>query len=211
MDISILKRARELAYTSENIQSAFRATGIHPLNARVVLDKISPSTPPPLSPTHTPLNTPNKPQAVRRMLNELCTHVTGLTSPSTRRSVASKLEKLANAAQQALVEAEILRNRVATLEAALDDKQNRARRGGRRIVSTQRAVTGAELLRRRRELDERGSQSRRGGGTRRGRGRARRSSTTSSMDVDESEQDTLDTSSDGSLSEGSVIFVASRR
>ena len=35
-------RARDTAYTEENIKKAFESTGIHPLNPRMVLGKLKP-------------------------------------------------------------------------------------------------------------------------------------------------------------------------
>ena len=85
------------------------------------------------------------------------------------------------------------------------------RKGGRRLLTTATVATGSELLRLRREMDEHGSQPRRRDVTRRGSGRIRQSITPSPIELDEEDEDPSDSSSDCSLSEGSVIVVASRR
>ena len=79
------------------------------------------------------------------------------------------------------------------------------------LLTTGTVATGSEPLRLRREMDEHGSQPRRRDVTRRESGRIRQSITTSPIELDEEDEDPSDSFSDCSLSEGSVIVVASRR
>ena len=181
------------------------------MNPRAVLNKVQAATPPPASAGNTPQGTPTNVRTLRRMVHGLTSHVTCLTSPSTRRSVVSKLEKLSKAAQQALAEADILRHRVATLEATLQERQTRAKQGGRRLLTKATAVTGLELLKLRRKMEESSRGRRRGDTCRRGRGRIRHSSTPSSMELEETDEESLESLSQECSSVESVIVVASRR
>lgn len=210
--IRLIKRARGQAYTPQNIESAFRATGIVPFNPRQVLGQLSTNAPSPNTEgACNQLATPKKPRAVRSVVSAVHEHLTAVTSPSTRRLVAAKLDKLANAAQQALTENELLKYRIEQLERSLREGSGRQQRGGRRVLSREVAVSGAELLKLREEMDQRAIS----GSTqikRDGRRRRTQSSATPTPSIDDSEDLELsDSLSAPSDSEGSVIVVAHRR
>ena len=118
------------------------------------------NTPPPPQCLTLP-ETPTKSTAVRKAHLDVRSHLTAVTSPTTRRVIAHKIEKLANAAQQAMTENGILKQRIVELEAALNQRRSRSK-GGRRVLSTATVITGAELLRLREEMDQRDAQAQTG-------------------------------------------------
>lgn len=148
-DIRIYRKARTLAFNEENIFSAFRATGINPVNMRRVLEslpnaraktaakKIAPPTP--------TVNTPHHTRAVRHTTIELRDLLKAL--PDVPDKVHSIVEKLSNAAQLGMAEGEILRNKIEKLEKYIKENKDKLQvQTAGRALTKQQAMSGAQLL-----------------------------------------------------------------
>ena len=104
----LVTHARAAAYTKNNILSAFKATGIWPLNPRKVLLRQSPNITrfesPPATPTPFLSATPRQPRAVSRLARSAL-HLVTHHSPSSLK-LKALIAQLGRSAQGALADKE---------------------------------------------------------------------------------------------------------
>lgn len=156
------RTARKQPYTKLNIKNAFRATGIYPFNPNAVLTRLpSIKSPPSLSflndnstslATNPILRTPK----TRRDLRHQTTAAIKLVSskaPSTKPDTIAFILRLSHLAQASYSRAEIesieaqkLREAFAGKKAAITD---------RRVLSKARIITGADVVRLKKEREDR--------------------------------------------------------
>lgn len=187
-----------MAYTSDNILSAFEATGIHPLNPRRVLNNLPAFR---LKKAKEAMKstalhkTPKHPRAVRR--TELNLKALLITLPDLQSPVITLIEKLSSAAQQGLTDQEIQVRKINELEEALKQRQAPRGKGSRKQLTTAVAVSGAELLKLKAQAEGKGAGAKK---SRVGKPRASRH-----IELSSSGSDTEGTDSDDS--EESIITI----
>lgn len=153
--LPLFRNARKKAYTKENITAAFATTGMRPYDITKITsrfsgtaapdrrsDSIIPQTPQRVqqsSPVIPP--TPKDTGAIRQLQIQLKARAAAHEDPE----LLALIDKLANAGISAQTTAQIQSHRVETLENAM--LANKTKPGkGRSALTTEQAVTGAELM-----------------------------------------------------------------
>lgn len=156
------RAARKQAYTKLNIKNAFRATGIYPFNPNAVLTRFpsikSPSSLSFLDDKSTSLATDPilRTPKTRRDLRYQTTAAIKLVSskvPSTKADTISFILRLSHLAEASYSRAEIESIEAQKLREAFAGKK--AAKTDRRVLSKARIITGADVVRLKKEQDDR--------------------------------------------------------
>ena len=142
------KQARKLAYTQENIESAFRATGIVPLNPRSVLkDEHNYPEPPPLSSTFPLDKTPYTKCQLRVQTNRAL----AFARTGTRGQICEMVIKISHSAEYHLTQTNIVKHQMDRLRK--ESKVKPAKKDNR-VIGRERVLTGAQVLERMKQRDQ---------------------------------------------------------
>ena len=151
----LIVRARDTAYTEENIRKAFESTGIHPLNPRMVLGKLKPDrSEESRNITHTdgtsPPITPTAPRAISRLKRHTLQMVTLNTPSSSKLKVL--IDQLGRTAEGAAADKDLSAGMLKDLCSKAKDLSSAAGKE-RRQLSKARVIDSEEVVRLRDERE----------------------------------------------------------
>ena len=147
----LVVRARDTAYTEENIKKAFESTGIRPLNPRMVLGKLKPersggsrivTRPDNDSETAPPPITPTAPRAIKHLRRHALQILTRNTPSSNKLRVL--IDQLGRAAEGAAADKDLGTGMPKDLHSKAKDLSSAAARGCQ--LSIARAINYEEVV-----------------------------------------------------------------
>jgi hypothetical protein len=155
---SFYREAREKAYSQTNIKQAFRATGVSPFNPNAVLTRLPSVKSPPMtiSPASSEgdpriFTTPKTRRDLRTQTNAAVKFVSQANQKKEKETIAVIL-RLAHLAEAALTRADLESFQVKKLQKEFAGKK--AARKDLRVLSKARVITGADIIRLKKERDE---------------------------------------------------------